>query len=105
MKISILTLFPEMFVGPFDHSMLKIAQEKKLVSIHFVNIREFGIGTHRTVDDKPYGGGRGMILRVDVLEKAIAKTKMNNLTPQEQQVVLLDAAGETFTQKRAEQYS
>lgn len=101
MKISILTLFPEMFFGPFDHSIVKNAKEKKLVSVNFVNIREFGIGKHRVVDDKPYGGGHGMILRVDVLEKAITRTKDKNAKASEQKVVLLSPRGKTFSQKKA----
>ena len=56
MKISILTLFPQMFQGPFDYSIVKRAKEKKLVEISFTDIRNFGIGKHKIVDDKPYGG-------------------------------------------------
>lgn len=100
MKISILTLFPEMFLGPFDHSIVKNAKEKKLVDINFVNIREFGIGSHKVVDDKPYGGGHGMILRVDVLEKAISKTKDKNLPAGEQKIILLSPHGKTLNQKK-----
>lgn len=105
MKISILTLFPEMFSGPFDHSIIKNAKEKKLVNIDFVNIREFGIGRHKTVDDKPYGGGHGMILKVDVLEKAIAQTKDKNIDAKSQKIVLLSPHGKTFNQKMALKFS
>jgi len=101
MKISILTLFPEMFLGPFDHSIVKNAKEKKLVDINFVNIREFGVGSHKVVDDKPYGGGHGMILRVDVLEKAISKTKDENLDKKSQKIILLSPHGKTLNQKKA----
>jgi len=105
MKISILTLFPEMFSGPFDHSIVKNAKEKKLVNINFVNIRDFGIGRHKTVDDKSYGGGHGMILRVDVLEKAINATKEKKLINSEQRVILLSASGKTFNQKKALEFA
>ncbi len=101
MKITILTLFPEMFQGPFDYSIIKKAQLKKKVDINFVNIRDFGIGKHKVVDDKPYGGGHGMILRVDVLEKAIAKTKNSDLDERSQKVILLSPHGKTFNQKKA----
>jgi tRNA (guanine37-N1)-methyltransferase len=105
MRISILTLFPEMFSGPFDHSIVKNAKEKKLLSINFVNIREFGLGPHKTVDDKPYGGGHGMILKVDVLEKAIEQTKDKSLDRNspagEQKIILLSPHGKTFNQKKA----
>ncbi len=105
MKISILTLFPEMFIGPFDHSIVRNAKKKNLVEINFVNIREFGIGKHKVVDDKPCGGGHGMILRVDVLEKAIAQTKDKNLLCSEQKVVLLSPRGKTFNQKKALEFA
>lgn len=94
-----------MFSGPFDHSIIKNAKAKKQVSINFVNIRDFGIGKHKVVDDKPYGGGIGMILRVDVLEKAIAKTKNKNLNTEEQKVILLSPHGKTFSQKKAQEFS
>lgn len=101
MKISILTLFPEMFSGPFDYSIVKNAKEKKKIDINLVNIRSFGIGKHRTVDDKPYGGGHGMILRVDVLEKAINKIKDEKLDKEAQRIILLSPRGKTFNQKKA----
>lgn len=101
MKISILTLFPEMFQGPFDYSIIKNAKTKKKVNINFVNIRDFGIGTHKVVDDKPYGGGVGMILRVDVLEKAIAAARNKKLDAKSQKVILLSPHGKTFNQKKA----
>ena len=105
MKISILTLFPEMFEGPFDYSIIKNAQEKKKVDIEFINIRDFGIGRHRVVDDKPYGGGHGMILRVDVMDAAISKAKSKNLQAFEQEVVLLNPHGKTFNQEKAKELS
>ena len=101
MKISILTLFPEMFQGPLDYSIIKKAREKNLAEICLVNIRDFGLGRHKTVDDKPYGGGRGMILRIDVLENAIVSTKDRKLDSTEQKVILLDPHGRTFNQKKA----
>ena len=105
MKISILTLFPEMFQGPFDASIIKRAKEKKLVDIDYVNIRDFGIGKHKLVDDTPYGGGHGMVLRVDVLHKAIEKTKDKKLKGNTQKIILLGAKGKTFNQKTAESSS
>ena len=103
MTISILTLFKEMFVGPFDHSIIKNAIKKNLVKINFINIRDFGIGRHKIVDDKPYGGGKGMIMRVDVLEKAIAQAK--KLSSIKQKVILLDPCGKTFNQEKAVELS
>jgi tRNA (guanine37-N1)-methyltransferase len=106
MKISILTLFPEMFKGPFDNSIIKRAKEKNLIEIEYINIRDFGLGVHKQVDDTPYGGGTGMIMRMDVLCKAIQYTKekalqqYNNKTIK-QFTVLMSASGKKFTQATA----
>lgn len=105
MKISILTLFPEMFRGPFDESIIKKAREKKLVEINLVNIRNFGIGKHKIVDDRPFGGGTGMILRVDVLHKAIEETLDKEIPREKQKVVLLSAHGKTYNWKATEEFS
>lgn len=105
MTIYILSLFPEMFEGPFKHSILKIAQIKERVTIRMVNIRDFGIGNHKTVDDKPYGGGTGMIMRVDVLDNAIQSVKKNISKDNSVKTVLLDARGKTFNQSLAKKYS
>jgi tRNA (guanine37-N1)-methyltransferase len=105
MKISIITLFPEMFKGPFDSSIIKRAIDKKLILIDFINLRGFGLGKHQTVDDTPYGGGMGMILKVDVLEKAIENAKDKNLDKKQQKVVLLSVHGKEFGQKIARNYS
>lgn len=106
MKISILTLFPEMFEGPFTYSILKRAQEKNLVEIAFVNIRDFGEGKHKMVDDTPYGGGVGMVMKVDVLHKAIEHTKNKKASDTfKQKVILLTASGKKFKQPLAEQFS
>ena len=105
MKITILTLFPKMFSGPFDYSIVKKAREKQLVEINFVDIRDFGLGKHKIVDDKPYGGGQGMILRVDVLKKAIDLVVDKKLRKNEQKIVLLSPSGRTYTQKTAGDFS
>lgn len=101
MKISILTLFPDMFAGPFSESIIKRAIDKQLIEIEIVQIRNFGLGKHKTVDDRPFGGGTGMVLRVDVLDAAISNTRNQNLSKQEEQCILLDARGKTFTQSQA----
>lgn len=105
MKISIITLFPEMFKGPFEVSIIKRGIANKLISIEFINLRSFGLGKHQTVDDTPYGGGMGMVLRVDVLEKAIESAKNKDLNKQQQKVILLSAKGKQFEQKIAKRYS
>ncbi|HUQ85411.1 MAG TPA: tRNA (guanosine(37)-N1)-methyltransferase TrmD [Candidatus Limnocylindrales bacterium] len=102
MKITILTLFPEMFKGPFEQSIIKNAIDKKLVEITYVNIRDSGIGKHKIIDDTEYGGGIGMVMKVDVLHNAIesVRTGENN-----EEVVLLSATGETYNQKIAKSFS
>jgi len=105
MKISVITLFPEMFASPFNESIIKKAIEKKLIELEFIDIREFGIGKHKLVDDTPYGGGKGMLLRVDVLHKAIEKAKIKKYSKREQKVVLLSAHGKTFNQSKAKSFS
>lgn len=91
-----------MFQGPFNHSIIKRSINKKIATINFINLRNFGIGPHKLVDDTPYGGGAGMILRADVLYKAIEKTKTKS---KKEKTILLSAIGEKFTQKKAEKYS
>jgi tRNA (guanine37-N1)-methyltransferase len=105
MKISIITLFPEMFVGPFDHSILKRAKEQQLVKIHIINLRTFGFGRHKSVDDKPFGGGTGMVIRVDVLDQAIEAVRDTSLTKTEEHCILLDARGAPFNQMKATYFS
>lgn len=106
LKIDIITLFPKMFVGPLTESIMWRAQDKKFLDLNIVDMKEFGIDERRTVDDKPYGGGAGMIIRVDVIDKALIslglKTKDQR---QKTKVVVLDAGGEKFTQKKAYDYS
>lgn len=105
MTISILTLFPEMFTGPFSHSIMKRAQEKEKVTINFINIRDFGIGKHQEVDDTPYGGGVGMVLKVDVLHQAILQAKALVEENTKQQIVLMSATGATFNQAKAKTFA
>lgn len=102
MKISIITLFPDVVKSSLNYSILKRAQEKNKVTFNIVDHRQFGIGSHRTVDDKPYGGGIGMILRVDVLKRAIDDTRRNMIG---EKVVLLCPQGELFKQQTAEKLS
>jgi tRNA (guanine37-N1)-methyltransferase len=110
MQFTILTLFPEMFSGPFDYSIVSRAQEKNIVSINYVNIRDFAEDKHKSVDDRPYGGGAGMILRVDVVDRALQSVRRQSIKVSEHQdstkkelVVLLDPRGKTYTQSVAEE--
>lgn len=78
MKIQIITLFPEMFEGVLGNSMLWKASDRGIVEYSFVNLRDFGLGPRKQVDDTPYGGGDGMLMRVDTLVAAIEKAKENS---------------------------
>jgi tRNA (guanine37-N1)-methyltransferase len=100
MKIDILTLFPEMFAGPFDTSMLKRAKDKKLVEINIHNLRDWAVDKHKTVDDRPFGGGLGMIIRVDVVYRALQDLKLN-IKNSELKIILLSPQGNVFTQESA----
>ncbi len=71
MKINILTLFPEMFAGPFSSSIVKRARERGLIELNLVNIRDFSANKHHTVDDTPYGGGAGMVMGPEAIFKAV----------------------------------
>ena len=105
MKISVITLFPEMFSGPFDFSIIKNAIEKSKVKINIIDLREFGIGKHKSVDDSPYGGGVGMVLKVDVITLALNSTKVKGLKRGEEKIILMSAKGDNYTQKKAKEYS
>jgi len=96
MKIDILTLFPEMFQGPFSESIVKRAQEKKLVEIKIHNLRDWAINKHRTVDDRPYGGGPGMIIMIQPVDAAL-----KDLRGRTSKVILLTPQGKVFNQKMA----
>lgn len=96
MKIDILTIFPKMFAGPFDESIVKRAQDKGLIDISIHNLRDWGIGARKTVDDRPYSGGAGMILMVEPIFKALS-----DLKTKDSHIILLTAQGKIFDQKKA----
>jgi tRNA (guanine37-N1)-methyltransferase len=104
MKIDVLTLFPEMFGGVFGHSILKKAEENNAVSYNVVNFRDYADNKHKTVDDYPYGGGAGMVLKPQPIFDAVADLK-EKAGGGEPRVVLLCPQGERYTQKKAEELS
>jgi tRNA (guanine37-N1)-methyltransferase len=104
MHFTILTLFPEMFVAPFAYSIIKRAVEKQQISIDYVNIRDFSEDSYKSVDDRPYGGGIGMVMRVDILDKAIEHAKKLHIDVKSV-TILLDPRGTTYTQKTAHSLS
>jgi len=102
MQIDIITIFPEMFDGPFGHSILKRARERGLVNINIFNLRDYSQGRHRNVDDYPFGGGPGMVLMVEPVARCIESLQKQN---QYDEVIYLSPDGELLTQKTANKIS
>lgn len=102
MNIDILTLFPEMFSGPFDASMIKRAREKGIININLINIRDFSQNKHHTVDDTPFGGGAGMVMAPEPVFTCLdhlRELRGGDLG----RVVMMCPQGETFTQSLAKE--
>ena len=97
MVISILTLFPEVLHPILNASITGRAQKKEKVVIRLIDIRKFSADKHKTVDDKPFGGGVGMLLKINVLYKALQSTR----TGKNEKIILLDPTGNIFSQKKA----
>lgn len=106
MKITIITLFPKMISGFFEESIVKRAIEKKLVEIKIVNLRDFATDSYGTVDDRPYGGGAGMIIKIETLDKAIqfckSKYQRSNIKSN-LKTILTSAKGKVFNQEKAQE--
>jgi len=100
MEFDILTLFPGIFTGPLDESILKRARETGLVQIRVHNLRDFTHDKHRVVDDRPYGGGPGMLMKPEPIFEAVEK-----LQRPESCVVLMTPQGKPFTQAQAGQFA
>ena len=93
-KVRVFTLYPEMFPGPLACGLYKKAIEKKIWSLEVVNIRDYATDKHKTVDDTPYGGGSGMIMRADVLANSLDKNIFDN----KESVIYLSPKGKKFDQ-------
>ena len=104
MQIDVLSLFPEMFEGPMNTSIIGKAQEKGVANIDVTDFRKFAVNKHGHVDDYPYGGGAGMLLRVDPINDALEEIECKH-PDTKKRVILMDPAGETFTQKHAESFA
>ena len=103
MKVDIVTIFPDFFRGPLDYGILRRAREAELVQVNIHDLREFTRDKHRTVDDRPFGGGEGMVLKPEPIFECLERMQ---LAPREQRlsgtvkesVVVLSAQGQRFTQ-------
>lgn len=98
MKFIILTIFPEAFESYFNVSLIKRALAKKLIQIEVRNLRDYTRDPHKTIDARPYGGGVGMVMRVDIIDRALKAIKSKN---KKAKVILLTPQGRTFNQKSA----
>ncbi len=101
-KLQVITLFPEMFAGVFGSSMMWKAQSNQLAKLSTIDLREFGLGPRRQVDDTPYGGGDGMLLMVEPLYQAIQAARANDPTAK---VLLMTPRGTTWRQAMAREYA
>ena len=104
MRFSILTLFPNMFSGPFEESIVKSARENGIIEINIVDIRDFTSDRHRTADDYPFGGGSGMILKPEPIFLAVESVLAGRDTSGVP-IILLSPQGRIFTQKIAKDLS
>ena len=102
-KANILTLYPDIYPGYLGYSLLGKALQKKIWELNIYNLRDFGEGKHKVVDDKPFGGGAGMIIKPDILGNAIEKTLIKNHN--QQKLVYLSPKGKPFKQVDAEKFS
>ncbi len=102
MRIDIITVSPELMQSPFEHSILQRAISKGLVEVHFHNLREYGLGNYRQVDDYQFGGGAGMVMMIEPIDKCISKLQAER---NYDDIIYMTPDGETLTQKTANQLS
>ncbi|MBD3279182.1 MAG: tRNA (guanosine(37)-N1)-methyltransferase TrmD [Candidatus Pacebacteria bacterium] len=104
MKINILTTFADFFTTPLQSSILQRAQDKELVEINLVDLRKFTDDQYRSTDDRPYGGGAGMVMKIEPIDRALASLAQQK-GQTSQQIVLTSAKGQLFTQQTAQHYA
>lgn len=102
MRIDIITVLPELLKSPFEHSILKRAQAKGLVEVNLVDLREYGLGKHKQVDDYAFGGGAGMVMMIEPIANCINKLKAER---DYDEVIYMTPDGETFNQQTANSLS
>jgi tRNA (guanine37-N1)-methyltransferase len=113
MRFDLITIFPEFFVGPLDHGILRRARETGIAHVNIQDLREFTKDKHRTVDDRPFGGGEGMVLKPEPLFEAVEKVLGHGMgsaaepavREENTAVVLMSASGPLFTQETARRYA
>lgn len=105
MKFQIITIFPGILDSYLNESILKRAQEKKLINFKIHNLRDWTNDRHKTVDDAPYGGGAGMLMKIEPLFKALKSINRGVKKTSKRKVILLSASGKKWNQKMAQKYS
>ena len=107
MKFHLLTIFPNIFNSYLNESILRRASDKKIVKFKIHNLRDYTSDKHKTVDDAPYGGGAGMLMKIEPLYKALCAIKKldKKIKPNKRKIILLSAAGKTWSQTLAKKYS
>ncbi|WP_028128614.1 tRNA (guanosine(37)-N1)-methyltransferase TrmD [Selenomonas sp. AE3005] len=104
MRIDMVTIFPEMFAGPFGDSITKRAVDKGILDIHFTNFRDFAEDKHHHVDDSPFGGGAGMVLKPEPMYKAVRDVLARTAEyAANRRVLIMDPSGPTFNQEKAKE--
>lgn len=104
-KFEIITIFPEIFNSYFSESIIKRAQKKGLIKINIHNLRDYTNDKHKTVDDSPYGGGPGMVVRADVIYKAVKALTKSKRKNEKVKTILFSTRGKKFDQKMAQRFS
>lgn len=103
MLIDVITLFPEMFGGVFGESIIKRAVEKNILKIRFTQLRDFAFDKHRQVDDSPFGGGAGMVLKPEPVYRAVRDVLSKSEENISRKIIITDPSGEVFTQSKAKE--
>lgn len=102
MRFDLISAIPELMVSPISYSIIKRAREKGLVDIQLHNLHDYGIGKYKQIDDKPYGGGSGMVLMIEPIYKCVEKLKSER---EYDEIIVTSAKGEVFNQKEAKRIS
>jgi tRNA (guanine37-N1)-methyltransferase len=108
MRFDLITIFPEFFGGPLDYGIVRRAREAKLIDTHIHDLRDFTHDRHHTVDDRPFGGGEGMVMKPEPLFEAVESLlgeHSGGAPPAETAIVLLSASGKLFTQETARRFA
>ncbi|MFA5154817.1 MAG: tRNA (guanosine(37)-N1)-methyltransferase TrmD [Patescibacteria group bacterium] len=107
MKFHLITIFPDIFGSYLNEGIIKRAQTKKIISCRIHNLRDWASDKHKSVDDAPYGGGAGMLMKIEPLYRALCEIKKSNkkVKPAKRKVVLLSAGGKRWNQSLARQYA